>query len=98
MLVRAAVLAMTILFLVKPSAFSQSRSKLDRIETTSIGLSGDQRAAKAAPLFGVYDPPDRFRSSRHPAIEHVFVYRQALDKAMLTRKMRVAQEMGRTSW
>jgi beta-mannanase len=53
-------------------------------------------AAKAAPLFGVYDPPDRFRSSRQPAIEHVFVYWQALDKAMLTRKMRVAQEMGRT--
>jgi endoglucanase len=79
-----------------PSAFSQSRSKLDRIETTSIGPSGEQRAAKAAPLFGVYDPQDRFRSSRHPAIEHVFVYWQALDKALLARKMRVAQEMGRT--
>jgi hypothetical protein len=64
MLVRAAVLAMTILFLVKPSAFSQSRSKLDRIETTSMGLSGDQRAAKAAPLFGVYDPCDRLNPGK----------------------------------
>jgi beta-mannanase len=45
--------------------------------------------------FGVYDPHGRFSGSDHPQIEHVFVYWQALDKRMLTSKMRLAQEKGR---
>jgi beta-mannanase len=45
--------------------------------------------------FGIYDPHSRFSGSNHPQIEHVFVYWQALDKRMLTSKMRLAQEKGR---
>ncbi|MDZ5698800.1 beta-mannosidase [Chelativorans sp. M5D2P16] len=66
---------------------------IDRMRTTAI--APDEPADGRAPLFGVYDPHGGFHHSEQAAIEHVFVYWQALDKAMLARKMHIAAQRGR---
>lgn len=70
---------------------------VDRVLTTaSIGTAG-KAAGKSggAVAIGVYDPHDAVTNSDALTIEHVFVYWQALDKAMLKRKIAIAEEQGR---
>ncbi|WP_457585562.1 hypothetical protein [Ensifer canadensis] len=70
---------------------------VDRVLTTaSIGTAG-KAAGKSggAVAIGVYDPHDAVTNSDALTIEHVFVYWQALDKAMLKRKIAVAEAQGR---
>jgi beta-mannanase len=83
--------------LAAPSAFSEEmRLGTDMMKTTSIGARtvAPPRGGTSV-AFGVYDPHDRFKQSRHPQIEHVFVYWQALDRKMLAKKIRLARDTGR---
>jgi len=56
-------------------------------------------SATASPLdhvaFGVYDPHGRFGGSREPAIEHIFVFWQALDQRDFRRRLDQARARGR---
>lgn len=71
---------------------------IDMTNTTSTGSrqgTGNPSSGGEPLSLGVYDPHNRFQSSNGPDIEHVFVYWQALDKGMLSRKMRLARDKGR---
>ncbi|KXF75665.1 hypothetical protein ATN84_16890 [Paramesorhizobium deserti] len=84
--------------LAAPGVGSAERSAgIDRMKTVSIGpTESTARPHRNAPLLlGVYDPHDRFQDSNRPRIEHVFIYWQAIDQAMLAKKMRLAREKGR---
>jgi endoglucanase len=97
---RIKILAFYLAFLhVAPPEKSAAEPGLgvDTVETTTIGLAlPSSDPGFRSVLFGVYDPHDLFRHSARPRIEHVFVYWQAMDEAMLTAKMRLAEMKART--
>jgi len=84
--------------LVAPGARSAERTAgIDRMETVSISPaeSSTRPRARKPLLLGAYDPHDRFSDTNQPQIEHIFVYWQVVDRAMLARKMRLARDKGR---
>jgi beta-mannanase len=91
-------LFLALLHLAAPeTSAAEPRLNIDTVETTAIGapLPYSNPPFRSV-LLGVYDPQNLFRHSARPRIEHVFVYWQALDKAMLSRKMQFAKSKART--
>lgn len=79
------------------AAASDLGGTVDRVLTTaSIGAAGMAAGKPRGEIaIGVYDPHDAVASSDALQIEHVFIYWQALDKAMLKRKIAIAEGQGR---
>lgn len=70
---------------------------VDRVLTTGSISSAARSAGTPGGevAIGVYDPHDAVTGSAALTIEHVFIYWQALDKAMLKRKIAIAEGQGR---
>lgn len=71
-------------------------AELDPIVTTSLSKPERPRADENAVRLGVYDPHGEFSAERSVAVEHIFVYWQALDLEPFRRTLRYAEERGRT--
>lgn len=69
----------------------------DKIKTVSIepNFPVQEMPTHRMLALGAYDPHEMLRNSDRSSIEHVFVYWQALDEAMLAAKMRLAETKGR---
>jgi endoglucanase len=90
-------LCLALLHLVPPEISAAERGlDIDTVETAAFGaaLSYSDPAFRSV-LLGVYDPHDLFLHSARPRIEHVFVYWQAMDNAMLAAKMQLAEMKAR---
>ncbi|NGO54640.1 beta-mannosidase [Mesorhizobium camelthorni] len=76
---------------------AEQRFHIDTVETAAIQSAVPSNDPKSASVFlGAYDPHDLFRHAPGIRVQHVFVYWQAVDKAMLTAKMQLAEMKART--
>ncbi|HEV7317250.1 MAG TPA: glycosyl hydrolase [Ensifer sp.] len=98
--VRSAFAAATLLLMAvaAPSAAcaEDPADGIDRSMTTAaIGPEAKETTARTVAI-GVYDPHDAVADSDALALEHVFVYWQKPDRALIKRKMAIAARQGRT--
>ncbi|HEV7305681.1 glycosyl hydrolase [Ensifer sp.] len=69
---------------------------IDRsLTTAAIGSSSKQDAAPRALAIGAYDPHDAVADNEALTLEHVFVYWQKPDRALINRKIAIAKRQGR---
>lgn len=68
---------------------------IDRTLTTAAIAPTAREPEKSAVAIGVYDPHDAVADNDALEIEHVFVYWQKPDRAMLKRKIAIAARQGR---
>lgn len=77
------------------AVLSAAAADVDATGTNARGPNSSSHRVTPV-LLGAYDPHDALRDSDTPRIEHVFVFWQAVDDAMLATKMRLAETKGRT--
>lgn len=97
--VRSALAAGTLAFLAFAGAVSahaeDAGDGIDRTLTTAAITPGAKAPKGRVVAIGVYDPHDAVADSGALEIEHVFVYWQQPDRAMLKRKIAAAERQGR---